>query len=311
MKQLEEDSGLSCPDCLQLKVDGMTKKVSGKKSAGFSLISEERFIELYQAMVRFQLLEEAIVSNRGRANKFKQQAALAAGVLLHLRDHDRVILGEQRHGHRLLKGERLESLLRNSPHRNSPHNARTGLITLDEKSSGAEQLMLAAGVALALKSASKNTATILFIEGNQTAGREWESALKFVVKEQLGLVIICTGAALNSHGMVRIALKLAADEPASRISIKGLPPSLQVDGNDCVAVYRVVQEALTHAREGSRPTVIRALGAKDILIGHGQKPAAPIARMEDYLRSKALFTTKLQKRTRSEFIAKLRAARAR
>jgi TPP-dependent pyruvate/acetoin dehydrogenase alpha subunit len=296
----------------------MTKKVSGKKSAGFSLISEERFIELYQAMVRFQLLEEAIVSNRGlasnagRANKFKQQAALAAGVLLHLSDQDRVILAEQRHGHRLLKGERLETLLRNSA-----LHARTGLIQLDEKSSGAEQLMLAAGVALALKSTSKNAATILFIEGNHTAGKEWESALKFVVKQELGLVIICagaaifTGTALKSHGKARVALKLSADEPASRISIKGLPPSLQVDGNDCVAVYRVAQEALTHAREGSRPTVIRALGAKDILIGHGQKPAAPIARMEDYLRSKALFTTKLQKRTRSEFTAELKAARTR
>jgi TPP-dependent pyruvate/acetoin dehydrogenase alpha subunit len=92
--------------------------------------------------------------------------------------------------------------------------------------------------------------------------------------------------------------------------VKGLPPALQVDGSDCVAVYRVAQEALTHAREGSRPTVIRALGTKEIS-AEGIAVEDPIARMENYLRSKNLLTHKLRKSIMSEFKGRLKLASVR
>ncbi len=281
----------------KLKVDGMAKKRSSGKKSGFTLISEERLIELYRAMVHFRLIDEL-----PGCKTTERKEALVAGVLLHLRKDDRVLLAAHHRGHRLLKGEKLERLLNRSE-----LNAQNGLIPIEENSTGAQQVMLAAGVAMALKAEKKNSATIVFIEGNQTAGKAWETALKFTVQHNLGLIIVCYGASAPKQDKSRKQLKVSLDEPGTRSAVKGLPPALQVDGSDCVAVYRVTQEALTHAREGSRPTVIRALGSKEIS-AEGVVMEDPMTRMENYLRSKNLLPRKLQKSILSEFKAKLKLA---
>lgn len=275
----------------------MTKIGSGGKKSGFTLITEVRLIELYRSMVQYRLIDELFAGK----NDVRKEA-LAAGVLLHLRKEDRVLLAEHNRALRLLKGEKLEHLLRHTE-----LNAHGGLIPIDENSSGAQQVTLAAGVALALKSRMRNSATIVFIEGNQTAGKEWESALKFVVKQKLGLIVICYGSATLQQSKSRTLRKTHLDEPGARSAVKGFPPTLQVDGSDCIAVYRVMQEALTHAREGSRPTVIRALGTKDIR-SQGIVVEDPMTRMENYLRSKNLLPRKLQKSILSEFKSKLKLA---
>jgi pyruvate dehydrogenase E1 component alpha subunit len=284
--------------CFKLKVDGMTKKRSGGKKSGFILISDERLVELYRAMVHCRLVND-LPDGKTHARK----EALAAGVLLHLRKEDRVILAAHNRAHRLLKGEKLEHLLRHTE-----LNAQGGLIPIDENSSGAQQVMLAAGVAMALKAVKGNSATIVFIEGNQTAGKEWGAALKFVVKHKLGLILVCYGSAAQKPGKSRTLRNINLDEPGARSAVKGLPPALQVDGSDCIAVYRVMQEALTHAREGSRPTVIRAFGTKDLSSAEGIATEDPIARMETYLRSKNLLPRKLQKSILSEFKTRLKLA---
>ena len=275
----------------------MTKKRSSDKKSGFTLISEERLIELYRAMVHFRLLDD-LPGHKAHERK----EALAAGVLLHLRKDDRVLLAAHHRGHRLLKGEKLERLLMRAE-----LNAQSGLIPIEENSSGAQQVMLAAGVAMALKAEKRNSATIVFIEGNQTGGKEWESALKFTAQHKLGLIIVCYGASAPKQDKPRMRLKVSLDEPGARSAVKGLPPALQVDGSDCVAVYRVTQEALTHAREGARPTVIRALGINEIS-AEGVAVEDPMTRMENYLRSKNLLPCKLQKSILSEFKAKLKLA---
>lgn len=282
----------------------MKKKASEKKKAEFSLISEERLAELYKAMLRFQVIDEAATTRTTRFNKHEGSAAIAAGVLLHLDEKDRVVLSEHRHGHRYLKGERLESALRHSL-----QAARSGLIPLKEECSGAEQVLIAAGVALALKCEKKNAATVLFVEGQQTAGKEWETALRFAVNQKIGLVIVCRNLPTGSGKIVNEKAGSIADEPGSRSAIKGLPPVLTVDATDCIAVYRVAQEALTHAREGSRPTVIRALSSKEIGAMDGEVCEEPLTRMENYLKSKKLFSSKLAKQTRAEISSKVKSVR--
>jgi TPP-dependent pyruvate/acetoin dehydrogenase alpha subunit len=277
----------------------MKKSTEKKKKGGFSLISEERLLKLYEAITCFEMLERA---SAGKKLKQENDAALAAGVLLHLHGHERVLLSMQKRGHRLLKGEQLSSVLHDAR-----HAARAGILALNEHSSASEQLHLASGVALALKNRRKNPATVIFIEGNQTAGKEWESALQFAVQQKLGLVVLCKGAPRISARNKKNAL--GYDEPGSRSAVKGLPPVLLVDGSDSIAVYRVAQEALTHAREGSRPTVIRALGANEIGEINALEDQEPLIRMENYLKSKGLFTAKLKNQVRKEFTARLKSAR--
>jgi TPP-dependent pyruvate/acetoin dehydrogenase alpha subunit len=63
-------------------------------------------------------------------------------------------------------------------------------------------------------------------------------------------------------------------------------PTITVDGCDVVAVYRVASEAIEHARKDHGGTHIDCIAEK----GHD-----PIRKMEQYLSSKGLFTTDLKR----------------
>src|SRR5205085_6930028 len=75
-------------------------------------------------------------------------------------------------------------------------------------------------------------------------------------------------------------------------------PNIPVDGNDVVAVFRVTQEAIRRAREGHGPAVIECITSranttkqrtgKDASARHTAQD--PLIFMEQYLRSKNLWT---------------------
>jgi TPP-dependent pyruvate/acetoin dehydrogenase alpha subunit len=81
-------------------------------------------------------------------------------------------------------------------------------------------------------------------------------------------------------------------------------PSITVDGNDAVAVYRVVSEAIAHARKGSGPTLIECASWEN---------SDPIQNMEKYLTRKGLlnkrFTPNEAARFNQEFDAALATVR--
>jgi pyruvate dehydrogenase E1 component alpha subunit len=63
-----------------------------------------------------------------------------------------------------------------------------------------------------------------------------------------------------------------------------LLPSISVDGNDVVAVYRVATEAIAHARKGHGPTLI------DCQLVN---PGDPLQNMKKYLMRKGLVDEKV------------------
>ena len=72
-------------------------------------------------------------------------------------------------------------------------------------------------------------------------------------------------------------------------------PSIPVDRNDVVAVYRVVHEAVDRARRGGGPTLIESKPwTLDI---HSQDP---IARMQQYLQWKGLWSSEWNLRVNQE-----------
>jgi pyruvate dehydrogenase E1 component alpha subunit len=98
-------------------------------------------------------------------------------------------------------------------------------------------------------------------------------------------------------------------------------PTVVVDGNDVVAVYRVATEAITHARKGSGPTVIECVsfrhdGSATLRSGklrsldqrHGLRSVDPILIMESYLTRKGLFSRKIKREVADRFSLELDAA---
>lgn len=250
-----------------------TSKRRSKKP--FSLIPEKRLLELYKSMLECrQLRQHARVATPPLADE-----ALNSGVLLHLDKNDLLAAAEAALPLRYLKGDNLSHLLKSA----AP-DSRCGIHPLPmAKSSSAEQLYLAAGLAMAQKKHLNGRATVVFLAGENCFGKEWDAALRFIVEQKLGLIIVCDGAAKNSRSGSG-----PKEEPGSRSSAKGLPPVLQVDRGDCIGVYRVAQEAVTHAREYSRSTIIRAFGPREIGAIDPHASLDPIQRMEQYLASKAI-----------------------
>jgi pyruvate dehydrogenase E1 component alpha subunit len=120
----------------------------------------------------------------------------------------------------------------------------------------ATQLPHAVGAAWAAKLQGHGAITVGFVGDGGTSESDFHAALNFAGVYSLPCVIICQ----NNHWAISVP---AAKQTASRtFAVKGRAygiPSVRVDGNDLLAVYRVVQEAAARARSGGGPTFIEAL----------------------------------------------------
>ena len=73
-------------------------------------------------------------------------------------------------------------------------------------------------------------------------------------------------------------------------------PTIVVDGNDVVAVYRVASEAIFHARKNHGATLIECVHTPG---------SDPLRTMETYLRNKSLYTPALKRNLTANLRAQL------
>lgn len=120
----------------------------------------------------------------------------------------------------------------------------------------ATQMPHAVGAAWAAKMRRDRTITIGFVGDGGTSEPDFHNALNFAGVFKIPCVLVCQ----NNHWAISVpAQKQTA---AQTFAVKGRAygiPSLRVDGNDVLAVYRVMREAITRARSGQGPTFVEAL----------------------------------------------------
>ncbi len=156
------------------------------------------------------------------------------------------------------------------------------------------QLSVANGIAVSNKVRNQRASSVAFFEheAGPEAGEAWIEALQFAAAHSLPSLFVVLNR-LQSPSRKG----LAADYSARGQKL-GLPV-IPVDGNDVVAVYRVAQESLIRARQGSSPTLIEArispIGtttarSRANTNGHSTNHTDPLAFMENYLTAKGLFS---------------------
>jgi TPP-dependent pyruvate/acetoin dehydrogenase alpha subunit len=308
-----------------------TVEPNGKKS--FSLISNEKLVELYSTMLKCRMMEERIrilfKQSKFSGNYYAAvgQEAAAVGAAIDLLPEDTIGPSHRDFITNFIKGAPLEKMFcqlyarRDSPDkgRSSPaHMGYAPLNVITPSSTIAAQLNIATGVALANKMKKNNFISMAFSGDGSTSLGFWHEALNFAGVNDLPIVFVCQ----NNMWAESVSLKLQTkvEDIALKAQAYGFP-GITVDGNDVVAVYRVASEAIARARKGSGPTLIecktyRWYGHSEIDPGK-YRPAEeverwkaydPILNMEKYLTGKRLYNEDLKLQIATAFNKELDAA---
>jgi pyruvate dehydrogenase E1 component alpha subunit len=307
----------------------------------FSLISGEKLHALYAAMVRSRILAERLRHLHPASSFAPQDAeAAAAGVIADLLPHDYLVLSHRDLSLAVLKGVSVEQILFHLSTRtaNSPQLRRgasrrrystpTGvpfeyplMNVVAPTGTVAARLHLATGLAYASKMQGHGGVVAVFA-GRDSATRaastpaawqkSWIEALKVAAASRLPILFVCqSNMATEDARPVNGSAHAHSDNPGEiGIDTQSLGfPSIPVDGNDAVAVYRVACESIFRIRQGRGPTLI---DCKTWRI-HGHTPAEAcdsIRIMENYLASRGLFSAEHSRQLAADFNQELDSALA-
>lgn len=292
---------------------------------GFSLISNEKLIELFAAMVKSRMIAEraGLLKEQGRlAGDFKGgvgREASISGVAVDLLPEDTLCLSQCDFVSGFIKGLPLHKVFSSlasqvNGHRPSPpdSDADVPVSVLPPASTVDVQLTIACAVALACKTAKNRRIAVAFCGDGAASLECWRETLTFAGLRELPILFVHHDHAKEeqgSQGTGRRHKKTANGASARQV------PAIAVDGNDAVAVYRVASESIARARRGRGPTLIEC---KACGLGNdgGIPPAIagqfetrdPIGKMEIYLRRKGLFRAEMKQQIAAEFSRELDAA---
>jgi 2-oxoisovalerate dehydrogenase E1 component alpha subunit len=117
------------------------------------------------------------------------------------------------------------------------------------------QLPHAAGLGYAVKYRKEDAVVACWFGEGATSEGDWHEGLNFAGIHRLPVVFVCE----NNHYAISVAQskQMAVDNVADRAAGYGFPGVI-VDGNDVLACYRVMKEAVERARAGEGPTLIEA-----------------------------------------------------
>ena len=243
----------------------------------FSLISDEKLLAMYAALLKCRTLSRRIRGSRKRA---EASIAPAVAVTIETLPGDTLKASGPDVLARFVKGTRLKTILADL--RSTNHH------------SGAAIIRAAIRAASAHKAERKKKVAVAFCGDPSAAHEMWHNSLREASSKRLPILFIC-------HAVAEATDKIPHAPDF-------LFPAIVVDSNDVVAIYRVASEAFTHARRGNGPTLIvcqpwcPATGRKSVSADD------PVLNMEKYIERKGLFTAEFKAKTIAEFARSLRAA---
>jgi hypothetical protein len=241
------------------------------------LISREKLLELYTAMMKCRMAAQAAAVTPGEQGCAE---ATYAGVALDLARTD-TLHAAPRHA--------LAGLVRGAA-------VRRTLLALDRSKRtprvAADPLGAACDAARKHKTAKKQSIAVVFCGDTEATAAQWKRSLGLTARRGLPVVFV----SLRSAGEAPAFLGTPTVTPETMAF--GVP-LITVDGDDLVAVYRVAFESMARARQLRIPTLIDAVTASG---------ADCIKTMEAWLGARDLFRPALRLRIRRDFSAKLEAA---
>lgn len=226
---------------------------------------------LFRDMLRIRRIEEAVEADYHK-DEMKTpihlvigQEACAVGAASALRREDLAFCGHRTHGLYLAKGGSLKAMFAEFFCKAAGcAGSRGGSMHLLDKSVGmagssaivAGAIPIAAGAALAARLARRDEVAMVFFGDAATEEGACSEALNFAALRKLPVIFFC------ENNFYSVQSSLAPRQPEGveiwrRSAGFGLP-SVLIDGNNVLDVYRETRRAWERARAGEGPTFIEA-----------------------------------------------------
>jgi pyruvate dehydrogenase E1 component alpha subunit len=233
-------------------------------------LSNEQLIEMYRRMVRIRFFEEQVVElvargeMPGAAHTSIGEEATVVGSCMALRTDDYMVGTHRSHGHPIGKGADLKRLVAellgkstgvNRGKGGSMHLADFSVGSVGETSIVGSGLPVAAGAALGAQVLGQDRVALCFFGDGASNEGAFHEALNLAAVWDLPAIFVCenNGYAVTMPATRSVAVKDIADR-ARGYDI----PGAAVDGQDPIAVYEAVHEAVERARAGRGPSLVEA-----------------------------------------------------
>lgn len=312
----------------------MYKLLCEAEGEGLERLHSDLLIWMYTKMLEIRRFEEKIEEEYrkglvpGLVHLSIGQEAVAVGVCANLRDDDYVIGTHRGHGIAIAKGVPLDKLAAEILGKETGCcKGRGGSMRVAYVDKGllyscpivGTGLPLAVGAGLSIKLRKTNQVAVCFFGDGASNTGDFHEALNLASIWRLPVIFIC------ENNMYAISVHVKKSTSVENISERARGyniPGFTVDGNDVIAVYKIVREAVQRARNGEGPTLIECKTYR--IVGHGTtdpgiayrtieeieewKRKCPIDRLRRYLIANGILSEEDLKRIESEVEARVREA---
>ncbi|MDP7285632.1 MAG: thiamine pyrophosphate-dependent dehydrogenase E1 component subunit alpha, partial [Dehalococcoidales bacterium] len=233
-------------------------------------VAKEKLLDLYRTMVRIRRFEERVSEEfaagniPGSVHVYIGEEAVATGAIAHLRKDDYIMSTHRGHGHLVAKGGKMNLMMAELFAKRTGYCLGKGgsmhIADLDIGMLGAAGIVgsgipIATGAGLSARIRGTDQVTICFFgDGASNIGR-FHEGINMASIWKLPVIFLCE----NNLWAVSVptSTSLAIQDIADRGVAYGIP-GVVVDGQDVMAVYEAVGEAVTRAKKGEGPTLVEA-----------------------------------------------------
>jgi len=231
-------------------------------------ISNQKLMEMYSIMVRIRLFEERVSKEFAAGNipgfvhVYLGEEAVATGACANLRTDDYITSTHRGHGHLIAKGGHTDLMMAELFGRKtgychgkggSMHIADTELGILGANGIVGAGIPIAGGAALSAQMRGTDQVVICFLGDGASNRGTFHEAVNMAACWNLPVVYVIENNLYAEKTRITETSRVA--NLADRATAYGIP-DVTVDGNDVIAVYEAVHEAVARARKGGGPTLV-------------------------------------------------------
>ncbi len=231
-------------------------------------IEKEKLIDMYRTMVRIRTFEERVSKEfaaghiPGFVHLYIGEEATATGACANLRPDDYITSTHRGHGHLIAKGGKTDRMMAELYGKKTGYCKGKGgsmhIADMDIGILGANGIVgagipIAGGAALSAKMRGTDQVAVCFFGDGATNTTRFHEGLNMASHWALPVVYVI------ENNLFAMGTRTSDVSNIINISDRAVAygiPGRTIDGNDVLAVYEAVGEAITRARRGEGPTLV-------------------------------------------------------